>query len=35
LNTNKVKAQFENGVLTISIAKSEVKTPKERLVEVK
>ncbi|ROL56179.1 Hsp20/alpha crystallin family protein [Bacteroidetes/Chlorobi group bacterium MS-B_bin-24] len=35
LNTSKVKAQFENGVLTISIAKSEVKTPKERLVEVK
>ncbi len=35
LNTSKVKAQFENGVLRISIAKTEVKVPKERLVEVK
>ncbi|MCX7880143.1 MAG: Hsp20/alpha crystallin family protein [Ignavibacteria bacterium] len=35
LDTTKVNAKFENGVLTISVAKSEVKKPKSVQVEVK
>ncbi len=34
INVNKVKANFENGVLKVSVAKSEVKQQKEKLVEV-
>ncbi|MCX7908949.1 MAG: Hsp20/alpha crystallin family protein [Ignavibacteria bacterium] len=34
VNVNKVKAKFENGILTVSIAKSEVKQPKEKFVEI-
>ncbi|MGB9772024.1 MAG: Hsp20/alpha crystallin family protein [Candidatus Kapaibacteriota bacterium] len=34
INATKVKAKFENGVLSVSVAKSEVKQPKEKLVEV-
>lgn len=34
VNTSKIKAKFENGVLTISVAKAEVKQPKEKVVEV-
>ncbi len=34
LNTNKVNAKFENGILTISIEKSRIPEPKEKVVEV-
>jgi len=34
INSSKVKAKFENGVLRVSVAKAEVKQPKEKLVEV-
>lgn len=33
-NINKVKAKFENGVLSISVAKSEVQQVKEKSIEV-
>lgn len=34
VNTNKIKARFENGILTISIEKVKVAEPKEKVVEV-
>ncbi len=34
LNTNKIKASYENGILRISIAKVEQKQPKEQEIEI-
>lgn len=34
INVNKVSANFENGVLKVSVSKSEVKQQREKLVEV-
>lgn len=34
LNTSKVKARFENGILTISIEKAKVTEPKEKVIEI-
>lgn len=34
LNANKVKARFENGILTISIEKVKTAEPKEKVVEL-
>ncbi|MGQ9819966.1 MAG: Hsp20/alpha crystallin family protein [Candidatus Kapaibacteriales bacterium] len=34
LNTNKIKAHFENGILTISIEKVKATEPKEMVIEV-
>lgn len=35
INPDKVEAQFENGILKIAIGKREVKTTKERNIEIK